>query len=331
MPRASQALVSRYVEHTLDLIRVANAQSALTVRELRSLQRRIRMVVMENGLPRRNFKRQTELFAQLQAEIQSAYGRIARAQSRTTNELIELNADWAVATGRYSTSVTARTLNTVRNNMTVMGSSMQEHWEKQAGNLFFKVKAQIRMGTAAGQTEQEVLRRIMGDGADGRAGVMEQAVREARGTVDASTQAASDAGRRAAMRENGINALRWFAILDTSVCENCAVRADKLWTIDGEPLGHDIPYEAVPLHPWCRCILLPERYEDGPPEDGDAGINRFDKWLESLPPDRQDDLLGVGRAELWRQDKITTSDLIGQNGRFLTLGELRSRFPEPKK
>lgn len=326
MPRA--AITNRYVQHTLDLIRVANGQSQLTVTELRSLQRRLRLLIIDFGVPR-NVRQQTALFATLQDEIRTVYGRIARAQIRTTATLIEMNADWAIRAGRYEKPVTARTLNKVRDSLTVLGSSVQEHWEKQAGNLFFKVKAQIRMGASAGQTEQEIVKRIMGDAREGTSGIMEQAVREARGTVDASTQAASDAGRRAAMRENGINALRWFAILDAVVCENCAVRADKLWTIDGEPLGHDIPYEAVPLHPWCRCILVPEQYPDGPPEDGDVGVNRFDKWLEKLPKEKQDDLLGVGRAELWRQDKITTSDLIGQNGRFLTLTELRERFPEP--
>jgi hypothetical protein len=62
------------------------------------------------------------------------------------------------------------------------------------------------------------------------------------------------------------------------------------------------------------------------PREGDADIDTtFEQWIDSLSPAEQDDVLGAGRADLWRRGVITKADLISQRGRVLTLAELRAR------
>lgn len=62
------------------------------------------------------------------------------------------------------------------------------------------------------------------------------------------------------------------------------------------------------------------------PKPGDRdGEGTFDSWLVTLSQAEQDDVLGKGRADLYRRKIITKADLVNQRGRVLTLAELRAR------
>ena len=62
------------------------------------------------------------------------------------------------------------------------------------------------------------------------------------------------------------------------------------------------------------------------PQPGDRdGEGTFDSWLATLSQAEQDDVLGKGRADLYRRKVITKADLVNQRGRVLTLAELRAR------
>ena len=52
----------------------------------------------------------------------------------------------------------------------------------------------------------------------------------------------------------------------------------------------------------------------------------FGSWLERQSKARQDDVLGPGRADLWRDGKIGFRDLVDGQGRELTLEQLRARI-----
>lgn len=51
----------------------------------------------------------------------------------------------------------------------------------------------------------------------------------------------------------------------------------------------------------------------------------FSDWLKDKSESFQNEMLGPGRAELFREGKITLTDLVNQNGRPLTLDQLRNR------
>lgn len=78
-----------------------------------------------------------------------------------------------------------------------------------------------------------------------------------------------------ATRNEGVNAVKWHAIIDGSECETCRSMHGRVWRLTGEPVGHDLflPYPAYEqcrrgkVH--CRCILLPMAYgPDIPFPDG---------------------------------------------------------------
>jgi len=57
-----------------------------------------------------------------------------------------------------------------------------------------------------------------------------------------------------------------------------------------------------------------------------AADTTFEGWLSRRDVAEQNDKLGVGRAQLWRDGKIKFRDLVDGNGRELTLAELRARL-----
>jgi SPP1 gp7 family putative phage head morphogenesis protein len=221
----------------------------------------------------------------------------------------------------YAAAPTEAALARAASSMLFLGASPDLQWEEAGRRLAFRVGAATRNAAAAGTQAQQLVAQVTGGG-----GMFEQAAREARQFADAGTQAAAAAGREAAWRANGVDSLMWFAILDPSVCPDCGMRSGKLYTIDRKPIGHSVPLvRDPPYHPNCRCMLVPQRHAGGTlPAGGGAKADSFERFLGTLNPDEQADLLGVGRADLWRSGVITLRDLIGQGGQVMTLGQLRS-------
>lgn len=56
----------------------------------------------------------------------------------------------------------------------------------------------------------------------------------------------------------------------------------------------------------------------------------FDQFLRGKPQEFADKMLGKGRAELWREGKITLSELLNQRGQPLTLKELAAKYGKPE-
>ncbi|MNP60269.1 hypothetical protein D3C76_1553380 [compost metagenome] len=52
----------------------------------------------------------------------------------------------------------------------------------------------------------------------------------------------------------------------------------------------------------------------------------FGEWLARQPAARQDQILGPVRGKLMRQDKLKLQDFYNDQGKFLTLDELRQRL-----
>jgi len=319
----AKTVTQKYVEHALRLIRVANGLNASSTVDLRTMARKIKSAMGTADFGGYSKKELNALLKQIDTIVTSAYAGIAARKVGAVRQLMPIEAKFAARASAFPTVAGEALVARTASNFTLMGRTLDETFAVQAQRLMDRMTAEIRLAAEAGQSGKEVVERVLGTGKDLRNGVIDDAIRKVRGVGDATVHSAADAGRRATMAANGVNALKWHAILDPKVCIECAERAGKLWDMDGEPIGHDIPYASPALHPWCRCILLPQKFKDGPPEDGGKDIDKFDDWLETLTPEQQNDILGEGRAELWRSEVITTADLINQNGQVVTLSELR--------
>ena len=116
------------------------------------------------------------------------------------------------------------------------------------------------------------------------------------------------------------------------------------WDLNGNPInGSSLPYDGgCPRHYNCRSVIvplliplskiagveLPARPEGT--RASDLGqikeSTTFDAFLKRHSDEYVDDLLGKGRAEMWREGKITLQDLVNGQGRELTLKELQAQY-----
>lgn len=223
----------------------------------------------------------------------------------------------------------------------IQGHPARDWWKRQSDDLKFRYSAVIRQGVASGKTSQQMVREIAGR--RGEPGIMDISRRNATSLVATSIQTIASEARMATYRENSdiIKGLRWVTALDGHVCNACAARADHMWSLDGKPLDNDIEFKPVPLHFGDRCVLVPvtKSYKElgiNLPEPGAGsrgsrdgqvdGRTTFDAFLRRKGTAFQDEVLGVGRADLWRRGKITLAQLVDGRGRELTLEQLRSKY-----
>jgi hypothetical protein len=57
-----------------------------------------------------------------------------------------------------------------------------------------------------------------------------------------------------------------------------------------------------------------------------ADTTTFDKWFSGKSAEFKEDFLGKGRFELYKSGKITFKDLVAQNGRVLSVKELKEKY-----
>jgi SPP1 gp7 family putative phage head morphogenesis protein len=319
-------LADLYIRRGLALVRVANGMSARVDAQIMRLAADVRYLLSRGSLSDLGRRALNALLSDLADAVYQRYNAIIERQRTDLAELIDAEAEFAQKAGTHNNKPSPATLAGVLSGLLILGTSLKDFWMKLAGDVLFRLSADVKASQRAEDANAAAIAAIFGQGrgpGPGKGGDIGTARRAAEAATHTIAQAASSDARMAAFKANGVKYVEWHAILDSKVCPLCAMRAGKLYTVDGKPVGHDIPYQAIPLHPWDRCILLPHSGE--PPADGGPGVDDFDEWLGTLSADEENHLLGKGRADLYRRGVITLRDLIDQSGQMLTLAELRTR------
>lgn len=155
--------------------------------------------------------------------------------------------------------------------------------------LSFDLTARIRELTAAGVTGQDLV--------DGAKRVLDTAERSAATVANSRANAAVSAARRKEAIKQGAN-LMWVSVLDSRTTVQCASLDGEIWDAKED---HVLP----PIHPNCRSqvVIVPKK-------ERPKGYKPFGEWLESQPKKIQDTVLGVSRAEAWRQGALTLRQMV---------------------
>lgn len=232
-------------------------------------------------------------------------------------------------------------LASLASNAIIQGATQAAWWARQEADTAWRFEAAVRSGLVAGETNQQIIARIAGK--QGFPGVMEIARNNAAALVQTSVQTVANNARQATFDANRdiIARYRWITALDGHVCERCAARADQAWTVDHEPINHGIAWETPPIHFNDRCVIVAETKtfrELGvdlpePPKgmrastDGPVPVSTsFADFLERKGEAYQNEVLGPGRAKLWRDGSITLQDLVNGRGNPLSLAQLRAKY-----
>ncbi len=346
MGNTDQELWDEIIAYQLDLRRVeaGTVKNVLTV--LTRMQSELVAALASHGtLSEFNKQRKADLLRQVTQVLNKYYlaaqGELALsteglAHAQAVHVVNTLNATVAISTGASlpSKAVLVR----LADQVLIDGGPIADWWQRLALDTSFKLSNAIRQGIAQGETNAEIINRVVGKA--GQPGIMEIAKRNATAVVQTATQAIANDARLKTFEANSdvVVKLEWFSALDSHVCPRCMALSGKVWlnSEDGshKPDGHSVPFQTPPIHFNDRCVLLPITKNSAfmpkgtrASEGGQVpSSTTFGEWLGRRTPAQQDEQLGPGRAQMWRDKKLTLAQLISGTGRELTLQELKSKY-----
>lgn len=179
----------------------------------------------------------------------------------------------------------------------------------------------IRDGTVLGETTQAIIQGIMDLGSVQK--------RQASTLARTITNHVATQARDLTMGDNRdiLEGYKWVATLDGRTSLICASRDGKIF-----PIADDSP--KPPAHFNCRSTIsfaVKPEFDLGADLPGtrssiDGPVDRnltFGDWLRRQSPEFQDQVLGKERAKLFREQNIPIDRFVDDQGRVLSLDQLR--------
>lgn len=370
MAALAQILADRFVGHHVNLLRLAEGERETIFRMLGQLQTEL-LGKMDRQIPLPGFgtfnqRKVQALFTLTDRLIHQKYGRIAREHQSTLIDLAELESERtrslvkaAVGVPLLSVGVPLTTLKALATDDLVEGRPAKEWWSQQGDNLRGRFQQTIRQGVFAGETLDELKRRVRGTQAKQfQDGIMSMTGRQAEALIRTSVQSVANAARYETFKANGdvLGGMQALVTLDARTSELCMGRSGYAWDLDGNPLTPDttIPFPGPP--PWhfnCRTVLVPvlKSWEQLLKEakgnedlgktldrveaklgrgtqasmDGQVAADlTYEAWLKTKEESFQIEVLGRARWELWQAGQISLADLVDLRGRPLTIEQLKA-------
>jgi hypothetical protein len=298
-----------------------------------------------------------KLLDEVRSTIKGTYRDISTLMGREIREIADNEATWTGSATNAATQatfsdvgLTRSVLQTLVSEFTFLGATSTEWWGRQAAGLADRFSDEMRRGIALGESNTDLIARVRGK--TGQPGLMDVTRNSAERLVRASVQAAANNGREAMYAENDdlIASLQWHATLDTRTSIWCLTRDGHHYSNTPDHFSKDggPPWLEGPgkIHWGCRSTSVPILKSwrdlgidaDEVPETTRASMDgqkpaqmTFEKWLKKQSVERQDAVLGPGKAQLWRDGKIEFRDLLDQSGRPLTTEQLRAKAARRSK
>ena len=253
----------------------------------------------------------------------------AQSALAPTYTLVANVAAAQTATGIVGATLPSKAvLESLVGNVLIDGATTKLWWEKLGQDTAFRFKSAIRQGIVQGETQAQLFKRVNE--------IAALAGRNSKALVHTSVMQTLNDATVAVLERNAdlTPTTRHLATLDSSTCVTCGVRDGLEWdTLTHEPIGHDLPYTVAPLHFGCRCKMVGvtkiDKFAQGQRASMFGPVDRkvkFGDFLARQTQAFQEDVLGKGRAELFRSGKLTLKDLVSGNGSPLTLIQLEKRY-----
>lgn len=345
-----EKLIDEFITQSLDILRLSAGESQLAAKRLAALQAALVAKLGEQNLPDLTKSKVNKVIADAEDIIVAAYTdqatgidvlgiaeHVAKLAAATLDNVLAVHLS-----GDAAALPTTAYLDSVASDAVIEGHATSAWWAAQADDLSFKFAGAVRQGLINNETNQQIISRIVGNA--GTQGIMSVARTDAATLVHTSVQQVANNARLAVFKKNSdvLKGVRLVATLDTHTCVQCAAYSGAEWDLDGNPInGTVVPFNSgCPLHFNCRCVLvgisktfkelgidLPEPLDgERASSSGPVPVNTtFNDYLNRMGKAFQDEVLGPGRAQLWRDGKITLQDLVNGQGNPLTLAELRAK------
>jgi SPP1 gp7 family putative phage head morphogenesis protein len=321
-------IAEKILDNSINLYRLTAGERKKVIVILRKMQKDLIGNLASSDLAK---KKQAEFYIKESEKIIADYyvglhTGLDETLSGLSSHIAEKTNDAMTGVGLSTVMPAESHLKSIVSDMLIQGSPSKDWWDKQSSDTAFKFSAQVRQGIAQGETTNEIVWRIKD--------LISVSESNAAALVHTSVQTVANDARMMVFKENkkSLNGVQQLSTLDSHTSLVCVAYSGASYDLDGNPInGTTLPMGSIPRHFNCRSVWVPlvkgaEGIEGGQ-RFSDVGFidsgTTFDKYLKMKTPGQQDDLLGKGRADLWRNGKITLSDLVNQRGRPLTIDELK--------
>ena len=222
-----------------------------------------------------------------------------------------------------------------------------------------RVGQEVRKGLALGETQNQIRDRVLGKRdkqGNYRGGILETTKRNAEAITRTAVHSVTNEARKRVYEDNQdvIEGVQSLATLDGRTTLLCRSHDGLRWSLpDYKPQGHNKSYLQPPRHFRCRSVLVPvivgiEEIDKKAEEMGleleevvrasNTGPRRglvrrsttsnMEDWFREQSEESQNEMIGKGRADLWREGKADLYQMVNQSGRELSLQELKRRINE---
>lgn len=350
----NETLQSRAIAHSLLIQRYGTGVADRIVRLLNTADQEIieRIAARLALIEERGFDTGPATTARLNAllaEIRALNGAIyQRVTTALTDELVEFSAVEAdyqrqalvasIGADLSTTLPAPERLRAIVTESPMEGRLLASWAEGMERGRMDRIDAAIRMGMTQGEGTDAIVRRIRGTkAAQYGDGVLAISRRSAQAVVRTSVTHVSNVAAQATWKANSniVKGWQFLAVLDSRTSSTCGSKDGEVFPIGEGPIP--------PLHVNCRSISVPVTKsfrelgideDELPPGkrasmDGQvAGKTRYADWLGRQSAARQEAILGVKRAELFRSGNISFKDLVRSDGQLMTLKELKAAYPQ---
>ncbi|MGT2429258.1 hypothetical protein ACU4HD_12020 [Cupriavidus basilensis] len=352
MANLSEVLAALAVERQLDLNRLIGHQSNLVLTVMEGLLTDVEARIGTKALTDYQKARLNQLLTDVRGLVADRFESMQGDLFSDLKDLAQQEAKWVLSSTNSAVGVDlmralapTATLKALVDTGLFQGAPLGDWLDRQAGDTAFRFVNQIRVGVAAGETNNKIVQRIGGSTRKGLTGVIETSRRNADALVRTAVQTVSARAREITWAENDslVKGKQQVSTLDGRTSDVCIAYSGASWDLQGKPInGTTLPFNGgVPRHWNCRSTIIPitksfrelglDVDEFTPTTrasmDGQVAADlSFSDFLASKPNAFQDQALGKGKAQLWRDGKITLPQLLDQRGNPLTLEQLRAKY-----
>lgn len=267
------------------------------------------------------------------------------------SDLSEVEAKAAVSNlaqvGVEASLPTAATLQQISSNVIIQGAVIDEWFKQINQNTRFEISRAVKAGIAQGMTNQQIAKSIVGIKSQGDKGaeVLKVARRHASTITRTAVQTISNDSAFAVYQANDdvIKGVEHVSTLDSRTTITCAARDGCAWDLNGKQFkGSPAPFMKPPLHFNCRSVLIPvtktfkelgidsNEIPEGTRSTQYGAVRqsmKFEDFMNRQPQSFIEDVLGVGRYEIYKENKLTLNQLLDAKAlKPLSLAELRDKY-----
>ncbi len=346
MQTVNEQLAHEAIDHSIDLTRYSNS----VIRRIIALLNRTdndlfqQLSAALERLPAESFtvERLDSLLQSVRQMNAAAYQQVSQLIETELKDLVQYEAAYqyqlfastlpvqvsvaAVNVGQVYAAALARPF---------QGTLLREALSGLEANKARMVRDAIRIGYVEGQTIQQITQRIMGTRAlQYTDGLMETSRRDAAAMVRTAVSHTANFTRNEFYKQNDdlVKGIKWISTLDGKTSAVCRARDGEIYPVDSGP--------RPPAHWNCRSSTTPvirsfrELGIDLPESAASTRASMsgqvpddmtYQDWLKKQPVERQDDILGKTKGQLFRKGGLTLDRFIDRNGRELNLAELRAK------